>query len=105
MGSVYRFSCANCGFRAEVSGGDDRGFFVSTKTMYCQSCQTLCDVAVGYCDDPTHPRPSGIDDSREDRFGACPTCGSRDLVPWTSDDPCPKCRGPINRGKLAFLWD
>ena len=35
MGTRREFACPGCGYRAVVSGGDDCGFFVATRTAVC----------------------------------------------------------------------
>ncbi len=102
MGSHYDFKCTACGFGAEVSGGDDRGFTIHTRTMYCRSCEALNDVAIGSCnEDPIPPDQA----SGEREFGKCPTCGGIDLARWSVGDPCPRCGGSVTKGMLTKLWD
>lgn len=47
MGACYDFSCPNCGYSAQVSGGDDFGFHVVTTTIVCETCRELLDVGIG----------------------------------------------------------
>jgi hypothetical protein len=35
MGTVYQFICESCGYKAKVSGGEDCGMSVVTKTIVC----------------------------------------------------------------------
>ncbi len=44
MGTRREFVCPGCGYRATVSGGDDCGFFVATRTVVCGRCATIADV-------------------------------------------------------------
>ncbi len=46
MGTLYQFSCPNCGYQAEVSGGTDFGMTVTTNTIICKTCQELYDAVI-----------------------------------------------------------
>ena len=48
MGGLFEFKCPNCGYQAEVSGGEDCGFFARTETMVCKNCLQVVDVLVGF---------------------------------------------------------
>lgn len=85
MGTCREFACPACGYRAMVSGGDDCGFFVATRTVVCDRCALVADVVSSEapwdpgavssycalrcpeCDGQVHPW----------RNRACPRCGSR----------------------------
>lgn len=43
MGRCHAYSCSKCGYLAKVSGGEDRGRDVFTRTMHCLDCQSLYD--------------------------------------------------------------
>ena len=103
MGTSYEFKCSKCGLSGEVSGRKDRGFYVHTQTVFCSDCRTLVDVAMGYCDDPTHPRRAANGD--EPNFGKCPGCGGGNIQLWNAGDPCPACGGPVKQGMTTALWD
>ena len=104
MGSCYEFTCKTCNMAAEVSGGDDCGEVVATRTMYCKTCAALCDVTVGYAGESDSFRPAGRG-ADEIRFGKCRACGGENLAPWANGDPCPKCGGHVERGMLTMNWD
>lgn len=104
MGSHYLFQCACCGMSAEVSGGDDRGFFARTQTNYCHSCGCLKDIFIGHTNDPSHPIPEAFA-QQDASVGKCPSCGGNNLSPWVDGDPCPKCGGPMPKGPLTVCWD
>jgi len=104
MGTTYHYVCTGCGLTEDASGGEDRGFFVRIRTMYCESCSTLVDVVTGPTRDPSHPQ---ADWSAEERaqIGVCPRCKAGSLTGWKEGDPCPKCGKRIeNRGRL-MVWD
>jgi hypothetical protein len=48
MGELFEFKCPGCGYRAEVSGGEDCGDIVITETMVCKKCLRVVDVEVGF---------------------------------------------------------
>ena len=47
MGRSFAFTCADCGYAVEVSGGSDSGMLVSTQTITCTVCKELTDVVTG----------------------------------------------------------
>ena len=104
MGMTFHVRCKGCDLTADVSGGRDRGFFISTETMFCASCQTLVDVLTGYTNDPSHPIPSSMAD-KDARFGHCPRCNGEQLTPWRLRKPCPRCGGEIEMSGIPTLWD
>ena len=44
MGRTYLFECNRCGYRAKVSGGEDRGFHFAVQTIVCTECKELYDA-------------------------------------------------------------
>jgi hypothetical protein len=44
MGRSYWFECARCGYRARVSGREDRGLTFLVETIFCHDCRELYDV-------------------------------------------------------------
>ena len=44
MGERHPYRCPACGYLALVSGGDDCGFFVATRTVVCDRCAKILDV-------------------------------------------------------------
>ncbi len=44
MAQIRQFRCPNCDFRAEVSGGEDRGLEVYIQTVVCKECTEIRDV-------------------------------------------------------------
>src|SRR5258705_376436 len=44
MGRSYWFECSKCGYRAQVSGGPDRGFNFYLQTVSCVNCKRLFDA-------------------------------------------------------------
>jgi Zn finger protein HypA/HybF involved in hydrogenase expression len=105
MGMIQKFVCQDCGLKANVSGGEDRGFYVQTRTMFCQQCRALYDVLVDRTYDFTNPRPP-LTPEEQQLIGRCPECESDALIAWTDGDPCPACGGEISKGRgPAVLWD
>jgi hypothetical protein len=98
MGEWFEFKCHGCGYRAEVSGGEDCGMIAVTETMVCENCQELVDVQVGYA----LPLYHGEWDKNMTR---CPVCHSDDVTPWEKGWPCPKCGKRMVKGGSVCLWD
>ena len=101
MGTCYRYSCENCGYEAQVSGGRDIGMQAVVRTMFCRGCRELVDVLIGKfgMDGPT-----GDADSDRD-LGMCPECRGADVVVWVDGNPCPRCKGRMVRGEDFIMWD
>lgn len=83
MGRLYEFKCEECGYQAEVSGGEDAGWLVVTRSMTCLDCRRVVDVVVG----ESHPGSLGSD---AHILGRCPRCRGRRVVPWGKSRPCPR---------------
>jgi Zn finger protein HypA/HybF involved in hydrogenase expression len=94
MAQLHGVRCAQCGLKATVSGGRDRGFRFWTETMYCKSCESLSDVLSEYAFDPTHPESFPIN-GESPELGKCWKCGGHGLVQWRTGQPCPKCGGKM----------
>ena len=54
MGRSYWFECARCGYRAKVSGREDRGRTLFVQTVLCRDCRELYDAVtrLKVADDP-----------------------------------------------------
>jgi hypothetical protein len=54
MGRSYWFECARCGYRAKVSGREDRGRTFFVQTVFCRDCRELYDAVtrLKVADDP-----------------------------------------------------
>ena len=106
MGQIKTFHCKKCGLDADVSGGDDRGFHIATRTMFCMQCKVLYDVLMGNTEDWTNPVTEADRVSPED-IGKCPKCRSIELTPWKSGEPCPRCGGAVEEDDSVpgALWD
>ena len=99
MGMYSKFGCPDCGYTAEVSGGKDRGGYISVETSICTRCKELVDVLTGVFD----CKKTDL----EKRIGKCPKCGRKKcLIPWNPEERlCPKCGGNVeNKGSIG-LWD
>ncbi len=46
MGRLYEFGCEQCGYQAEVSGGEDAGWLIVTQPMTGHVCKDVVDVEV-----------------------------------------------------------
>ncbi len=98
MGSLYQFTCDDCGLEVEVSGGFDLGMVSASQTIACQDCGSLQDVGVG--DAPTT--------SAEDVASMtlhCSKSGKHSVTQWSHPGPCPKCGKTMVRGPLTVNWD
>jgi hypothetical protein len=104
MGSLWHFRCQECGYHAEVSGGEDAGFYVKTRTVYCPACRELGDVNVTYWSKHLMT-PADLAKLSEDDLGLCLKCRNREVVEWSSGDPCPRCGGAVRNEGLAADWD
>jgi Zn finger protein HypA/HybF involved in hydrogenase expression len=98
MGETFEFKCPDCGYRAEVSGGEDCGMIAVTETMVCEKCRNVVDVMVGYAIPSLHDKP-------DKDMGRCPKCYSDEVMPWGTGRPCPKCSGKMVKGGRVALWD
>ena len=88
MGSLYHYCCHRCDYHATVSGGEDVGFYVKTRTMYCPTCRELRDINIEYWSKDLSTR-SDRAELADDDLGHCQECGGRDGVEWSADDLCP----------------
>jgi hypothetical protein len=48
MGRTYIFECPQCGCRAGVSGGADRGWHFAVQTILCFECKQLYDAVIRF---------------------------------------------------------
>jgi len=85
MGSTSLFRCQQCGYHAEVSGGEDRGIRSRTRTVFCHNCRELTDI--------------------DHESSRCLGCRSRRVTDWVADDPCPRCGGVVDDEGLISFWD
>jgi hypothetical protein len=46
MGRSYWFECSKCGYRARVSGREDRGLNFFVQTVVCRDCKELYDAVI-----------------------------------------------------------
>lgn len=97
MGTSRMFTCRACGYRAEVSGGDDAGTLVLTTTVTCTICRRLYDVPVATTErlPPTWTRVEP----------ACPKDERHPVERWSHPGPCPRCGQRMRRGPVEVFWD
>jgi hypothetical protein len=96
MGQLYHFSCPECGYRAEVSGGGDAGMMVLTTTIVCTDCRCLYDIVTAETEDQKPPKQHEL---------RCPEFPTHKVIRWKNGDPCPKCGTQMVKGKMGCLWD
>lgn len=94
MGACFKFACPQCGYQAEVSGGDDSGLEDLTTTIVCIDCRQLHDVTIAKRGDEETLRPP-----------VCPKSARHVVKSWIRGGPCPRCNAPMIDQGLAFLWD
>lgn len=98
MGTVYQYTCDQCSFETEVSGGFDVGMVSATQTISCRECGQLYDVVVG---DSQKTRSEDVT-----RMPLrCPESKQHNVVPWTHPGPCPNCGATMTQGDMIILWD
>lgn len=95
MGACYQFTCAACGYTAEVSGGLDSGMMNRAATISCADCRELMDVDIG---------PVVAEEGRR-RRARCEVDPAHRSRRWNAGGPCPRCGAPVERGPLTLLWD
>jgi len=98
MGTLRQFVCSGCGYSAVVSGGDDCGFIVATRTVVCDRCAEVADVVSS--ETPWDPDSVGSYCALR-----CPTCDGR-VHPW-HDRACPRCGQRMEQDPdgAAIHWD
>ena len=101
MGTLFAFTCPDCGHVAEASGGRDVGMIAVVETSICRSCHELVDVVIGFFGGEG---PCG-DAERDRALGRCPKCDGTAVYPWPPSRPCPKCGKTMKRGGLIAQWD
>ncbi len=104
MGTLFIFSCPHCGYEAEVSATEDRGFSAVFKPSVCTDCNELQNAFVG------HYKFEGVptyDDNEEfipNKVIECICCKSLNLKDWNFR-VCPKCNKQMNEGVDNTYWD
>lgn len=96
MGCHFDFVCPECGYHVEVSGGDDCGFIVRTRTVVCEECKRIVDVV-------TSKTPWDDNSVAADGALECPAC--KGPVHAWHDNMCPRCGCRMNSGGPVVLWD
>jgi len=120
MGRTYFFECSECGYRARVSGGVDRGEHIAVQTILCADCRELYDAVIEFkalrngSNPKTAPRFAVLLNRLPPRGArkwiklklACPISPLHCVRVWKQPDKCPKCGmylGPS--GKPFRIWD
>lgn len=99
MGTMYRFWCPGCRYRAQVSGGDDAGLLVRTTTISCDDCHKLYDIETRKVVVTAQTR---IDRSYPVQ---CPKDPRHTVHLWRHPGPCPRCGETMEQGEMVMLWD
>src|SRR3712207_2111019 len=99
MGQWFEFRCGQCGYEAEVSGGNDAGMFVTTTTVICRTCKKLCDVTTARMD------LDGATPAFEPVEVRCPKAKRHMVERWTHPGPCPQCGETLERVGTTAIWD
>jgi|UniRef100_A0A7C3WLQ0 uncharacterized paraquat-inducible protein A len=99
MGQLFEFGCDNCGYQAEVSGGEDAGYLIVTRTMICLDCKEVVDVVVGESQQGSW--------GSDTKLHCCPRCRGLRVVPWPKSRPCPRCGGTMKKldTRRVCFWD
>lgn len=104
MGTQFEFTCQQCDYVAQVSGGADFGFVVETQTVFCFTCDELRDIVTRYRSvEQMSPRDRAELD--QNRLNRCPRCKEEELAAWNDGDPCPRCNGEVVRTRFIMDWD
>ena len=98
MGTLYKYTCCQCHYSANISGGEDLGFEIYTQTGFCTSCQTLVDYV-------TALRPGSSLDPEKTDVGVCKNCNSEITLNWNEGDGCPLCGGEMCDRTFIMDWD
>ena len=99
MGALCSFRCPACGYRAEVSGGDDCGLSWASTTIVCEDCLQLYDIVTGPA------LVSETSDHRKRGKFRCPKRPGHRIERWIALGPCPVCGTEMQNDGLAVLWD
>lgn len=120
MGRMYFFECSECGYRARVSGGADRGEHITVQTISCANCKALYDAVIEFeasrnGNDPKTAPSFAVLSNRLPPRGArkwiklklaCPVLPSHYVRVWKQPDKCPKCGMFLgSSGKPFRIWD
>jgi hypothetical protein len=108
MGSLYRFSCSERGYEAEVSGGLDYGMMCVAHTVSCPKCRELSDTTVS--DEPWNPvvffEIDAENGTVRDKRIRCGLDGRHTAALWEHPGPCPGCGTTLERDEEpTVMWD
>ncbi len=101
MGVRHGFTCTNCEYTCEVSGGKDRGMRSRTDTFVCKDCKIVQDIAIN---------KEGADDKTINEL-CCEKCKGNNLELWGENigrlsKPCPKCNATMKMTRpMNVMWD
>ncbi len=107
MGLHWKLDCPECGYSAEISGGDDFGFVGQTTSIICLTCKTLTDVVTKnseFVSIDLETRESTVLAGGEVFELRCAANSAHPVERWSHPGPCSKC-GTTMEGKPSALWD
>ncbi len=101
MGVIYKYTCNDCGYAAEVDEGV--GFVISSELRQCLTTSDVVGVTVSVRSKSGRQPPEDI------QIRHCPDCGSADVVEPARAGKrrriaCPRC-GAETRRTEAGRWD
>jgi transposase-like protein len=121
MGRTYLFECPQCGYRAHVSGGVDRGENIIVQTILCADCRELYDTVIEFKPSRKKEKPPRVAPKfpllmnrlplRATREWlkfktACPVSPLHRVRGWKLPGRCPKCGMFLEQSVIPFqIWD
>jgi hypothetical protein len=134
MGRSYLFECSKCGYKAKVSGGEDRGLEFSVQTIACLDCRMLYDAIVRLRIPDSGLKPFsdfqrlrlrkseseiappfesvlnrlplvGVEKFKWVKFKIrCPVSPMHRVQPWKDPGKCPRCGAFMENNALPFRF-
>ncbi len=99
MGTQFLFTCPDCGYEAEVSGGGDAGMIAASETILCLDCKELSDITT------TIWAEGNPMDVREEFPLQCDKNENHTVRLWEHPDNCPRCGQQMEKGDFTMIWD
>ena len=95
--------CDHCWYQAMISGGEDCGFFVFTKTFECKTCKSIDDYEIALTPGGKSMNFPPVGDP------VCEECNNKDLIPWdlALQGHCPQCghQMRLDESGGSINWD
>jgi len=99
VGTHYLFTCPNCVYETEVSGGNDVGMACATSTILCKTCKELFDIETS-----TEPWLAIERDWKPEKY-SCPNSPDHPCRLWKHPGPCPRCGVSMKKVEATLNWD